>query len=178
MSHMGVARDLRAGLLQKGTTSELMTPSVSKFKVEKRTLKIDLKVENEKLAPRYCGVTISGITVKPSPTWLQNRLKAIGLTPKNNLDDVTNYVLHELGQPLHAFDYDKLVAVSGSQEAAEITVRNAKDQEELLLLDGRKIKMRSGDIVIAAGGDGGVSIGLAGAMGGARRSGSPRTMRA
>ena len=104
MSHMGVARDLRAGLLQKGTTSELITPSVSKFKVEKRTLKIDVKVENEKLAPRYCGVTISGITVKPSPTWLQNRLKAIGLTPKNNIVDVTNYVLHELGQPLHAFD--------------------------------------------------------------------------
>jgi len=104
MSHMGVARDLRAGLLQKGTTSELITPSVSKFKVEKRTLKIDVKVENEKLAPRYCGVTISGVTVKPSPTWLQNRLKAIGLTPKNNIVDVTNYVLHELGQPLHAFD--------------------------------------------------------------------------
>ena len=104
MSHMGVARDLRAGLLQKGTSSELITPSVSKFKVEKRTLKIDVKVENEKLAPRYCGVTISGVTVKPSPNWLQNRLKAIGLTPKNNIVDVTNYVLHELGQPLHAFD--------------------------------------------------------------------------
>lgn len=104
MSHMGVARDLRAGLLQKGTTSELITPSVSKFKVEKRTLKIDVKVENDKLAPRYCGVTISGVTVKPSPNWLQNRLKAIGLTPKNNIVDVTNYVLHELGQPLHAFD--------------------------------------------------------------------------
>jgi len=104
MSHMGVARDLRAGLLQKGIISELITPSVSNFKVEKRTLKIDVKVENEKLAPRYCGVTISGITVKPSPSWLQNRLKAIGLTPKNNIVDVTNYVLHELGQPLHAFD--------------------------------------------------------------------------
>ncbi|RTL11682.1 MAG: phenylalanine--tRNA ligase subunit beta [Flavobacteriaceae bacterium] len=104
MSHMGVARDLRAGLLQKGTSSELITPSVSKFKVEKRTLKIDVKVENEKLAPRYCGVTISGVTVKQSPNWLQNRLKAIGLTPKNNIVDVTNYVLHELGQPLHAFD--------------------------------------------------------------------------
>lgn len=104
MSHMGVARDLRAGLLQKGTSSELITPSVSKFKVEKRTLKIDVKVENEKLAPRYCGVTISGVMVKPSPAWLQNRLKAIGLTPKNNIVDVTNYVLHELGQPLHAFD--------------------------------------------------------------------------
>ena len=104
MSHMGVARDLRAGLSQKGIISELITPSVSNFKVEKRTLKIDVKVENEKLAPRYCGVTISGVTVKASPEWLQNRLKAIGLTPKNNIVDVTNYVLHELGQPLHAFD--------------------------------------------------------------------------
>jgi len=104
MSHMGVARDLRAGLSQKGIISELITPSVSNFKVEKRTLKIDVKVENEKLAPRYCGVTISGVTVKASPEWLQNRLKAIGLTPKNNIIDVTNYVLHELGQPLHAFD--------------------------------------------------------------------------
>ncbi|MGX7666781.1 phenylalanine--tRNA ligase subunit beta [Flavobacterium pedocola] len=109
MSHWGVARDLRAGLIQKGINhSELMTPSVSKFKVEKRTLKIDIKVEDIKLAPRYCGVTISGITVKPSPSWLQNRLKAIGLTPKNNIVDVTNYVLHELGQPLHAFDAAKI----------------------------------------------------------------------
>ncbi|EAZ94511.1 phenylalanyl-tRNA synthetase beta subunit [Flavobacteria bacterium BAL38] len=104
MSHMGVARDLKAGLSQKGIISELITPSVSNFKVEKRTLKIDVKVENEKLAPRYCGVTISGVTVKTSPEWLQNRLKGIGLTPKNNIVDVTNYVLHELGQPLHAFD--------------------------------------------------------------------------
>jgi phenylalanyl-tRNA synthetase beta chain len=104
MSHMGVARDLRAGLLQHGKSSELITPSVSKFKVEKRTLKIDVKVADSKLVPRYCGVTISGITVKPSPSWLQNKLKAIGLTPKNNVVDVTNYVLHELGQPLHAFD--------------------------------------------------------------------------
>ncbi|ESU21190.1 phenylalanyl-tRNA synthetase beta subunit [Flavobacterium enshiense DK69] len=109
MSHLGVARDLRAGLIQKGNNhSELMTPSVSKFKVEKRTLKIDIKVEDTKLAPRYCGVTISGITVKPSPSWLQNRLKAIGLAPKNNVVDVTNYVLHELGQPLHAFDAAKI----------------------------------------------------------------------
>ncbi|RTY94999.1 phenylalanine--tRNA ligase subunit beta [Flavobacterium sp. GT3R68] len=109
MSHWGVARDLRAGLIQKNINhSELITPSVSKFKVEKRILKIDVKVEDTKLAPRYCGVTISGITVKPSPEWLKNRLKSIGLTPKNNIVDVTNYVLHELGQPLHAFDASKI----------------------------------------------------------------------
>jgi len=104
MSHMGVARDLRAGLILKNISTELKTPSVSAFRVDKRTLKIDVKVEDAKLAPRYCGVTISGVTIKPSPAWLQNRLKAIGINPKNNIVDVTNYVLHELGQPLHAFD--------------------------------------------------------------------------
>lgn len=108
MSHWGVARDLRAGLTQKNVNTELITPSVSNFRIDKRTLKMDVKVEDAKLAPRYCGVTISGITVKPSPAWLQNRLKAIGLTPKNNIVDVTNYVLHELGQPLHAFDAAKI----------------------------------------------------------------------
>ena len=108
MSHLGTARDLRAGLLQNGVNVELITPSVSNFRVDKRTLKIDIDVKEPKLAPRYCGVTISGIEVKPSPAWLQNRLKAIGLNPKNNIVDVTNYVLHELGQPLHAFDAAKI----------------------------------------------------------------------
>jgi phenylalanyl-tRNA synthetase beta chain len=108
MSHLGTARDLRAGLLQTGLKVELISPSVSSFRVDKRTLKIDVDVKDNKLAPRYCGVTISGITVKPSPVWLQNRLKSIGLNPKNNIVDVTNYVLHELGQPLHAFDAAKI----------------------------------------------------------------------
>ncbi|RDI50243.1 phenylalanine--tRNA ligase subunit beta [Flavobacterium glaciei] len=108
MSHLGTARDLRAGMLQNGVNVELITPSVSNFRVDKRTLKIDVDVKESKFAPRYCGVTISGIEVKPSPAWLQNRLKAIGLNPKNNIVDVTNYVLHELGQPLHAFDASKI----------------------------------------------------------------------
>lgn len=108
MSHLGTARDLRAGMLQSGVSVELITPSVSNFRVDKRTLKIDIDLKEPKLAPRYCGVTISGIEVKPSPAWLQNRLKAIGLNPKNNIVDVTNYVLHELGQPLHAFDAAKI----------------------------------------------------------------------
>ncbi|RTY88597.1 phenylalanine--tRNA ligase subunit beta [Flavobacterium sp. RSP15] len=108
MSHLGTARDLRAGMLQSGVNVELITPSVSNFRVDKRTLKIDIDVKESKLAPRYCGVTISGIEVKPSPAWLQNRLKAIGINPKNNIVDVTNYVLHELGQPLHAFDTAKI----------------------------------------------------------------------
>jgi phenylalanyl-tRNA synthetase beta chain len=108
MSHYGVARDLRASLLQKNSNIELITPTVSTFRIDKRTLKIDVDVKDSKLAPRYCGVTISGVTVKSSPAWLQNRLKAIGLTPKNNIVDVTNYILHDLGQPLHAFDAAKI----------------------------------------------------------------------
>jgi phenylalanyl-tRNA synthetase beta chain len=108
MSHYGVARDLRASLLQKNSNIELITPSVSTFRIDKRTLKIDVDVKDSKLAPRYCGVTLSGLTVKPSPEWLQNRLKAIGITPKNNIVDVTNYILHDLGQPLHAFDAAKI----------------------------------------------------------------------
>ncbi|MCU4188400.1 phenylalanine--tRNA ligase subunit beta [Flavobacterium sp. HXWNR29] len=141
MSHMGVARDLRAGLLQKGTTSELITPSVSKFKVEKRTLKIDVKVENDKLAPRYCGVTISGITVKPSPTWLQNRLKAIGLTPKNNIVDVTNYVLHELGQPLHAFDASQI-------KGNKVVVKTVPAGTKFVTLDDIERTLHEEDLMI------------------------------
>ncbi len=108
MSHIGVARDLRAGLLQKGINLELITPSVSGFNVDKRILKIDVEIENKELCPRYCGISISGITVKPSPDWLQHRLKAIGINPKNNIVDATNFVLHDLGQPLHAFDAKKI----------------------------------------------------------------------
>ncbi len=104
MSHWGTARDLKAGLLQKDLNIELITPSVSNFRVENRLNRIDIEVKNTELAPRYCGVTISDIKVGESPEWLQHRIKAIGITPKNNVVDVTNYVLHELGQPLHAFD--------------------------------------------------------------------------
>jgi phenylalanyl-tRNA synthetase beta chain len=143
MSHMGVARDLKAGLLQSNVTTEFITPSVSKFKVDKRTLKIDVKVEDAKLAPRYAGVTISGITVKPSPNWLQNRLKAIGLTPKNNIVDVTNYVLHELGQPLHAFDANKIngnkiivkTVAAGTKFTTLDTIERTLHEEDLMICD-------------------------------------------
>jgi len=141
MSHWGVARDLRAGLIQKsGSHSELITPSVNKFKVEKRTLKIDVKVEDTKLAPRYCGVTISGVAVKPSPEWLKNRLKAIGLTPKNNIVDVTNYVLHELGQPLHAFDAAKI--------NGKIVVKTVPAGTKFTTLDGVERNLHEEDLMI------------------------------
>jgi phenylalanyl-tRNA synthetase beta chain len=143
MSHWGVARDLRAGLAQKNVHSELLTPSVSNFRVDKRTLKMDVKVPDSKLAPRYCGVTISGITVKASPSWLQNRLRAIGITPKNNIVDVTNYVLHELGQPLHAFDAGKIkgnkVIVKTVEAGTKFTtlddVERTLHEEDLMICD-------------------------------------------
>ena len=141
MSHWGVARDLRAGLIQRdGKHYELITPSVNKFKVDKRTFKIDVKVNIPKLTPRYCGITISGITVKPSPEWLKNKLKAIGLTPKNNIVDVTNYVLHELGQPLHAFDASKITG--------NIIVDTVKSGTKFTTLDGIERSLSEEDIMI------------------------------
>ena len=142
MSHLGTARDLRAGMLQSGVNVELITPSVSNFRVDKRTLKIDVDVKETKLAPRYCGVTISGITVKPSPAWLQNRLKAIGLNPKNNIVDATNYVLHELGQPLHAFDASHITGKvivktlpAGTKFTTLDDVERTLHEEDLMICD-------------------------------------------
>ena len=142
MSHLGTARDLRAGMLQSGANVELITPSVSSFRVDKRTLKIDIDVKEPKLAPRYCGITISGIEVKPSPDWLQNRLKAIGLNPKNNIVDVTNYVMHELGQPLHAFDAAKIngkIVVQTLPAGTKFTtlddVERTLHEEDLMICD-------------------------------------------
>ena len=145
MSHLGTARDLRAGLIQSGVNVEFITPSVSNFRVDKRTLKIDVDVKDNKLAPRYCGVTISGITIKSSPDWLQNRLKAIGINPKNNIVDVTNYVLHELGQPLHAFDASKIngkinvkTLPSGTKFTTLDDVERILHEEDLMICDGNE----------------------------------------
>src|SRR6218665_1898235 len=140
MSHLGTARDLRAGLLQKGVSVELITPSVSNFRIDKRTLKIDVDVKDIKLAPRYCGVTISGITVKPSPEWLQNRLKSIGINPKNNVVDVTNYVLHELGQPLHAFDASKITG--------KISVKTLPEGTKFTTLDDIERTLHAEDLMV------------------------------
>jgi phenylalanyl-tRNA synthetase beta chain len=161
MSHWGVARDLRAGLVQKNIHPELITPSVSSFRVDKRTLKIDVEVKDIKLAPRYCGVTISGIDVKPSPAWLQNRLKAIGITPKNNIIDVTNYVLHDLGQPLHAFDASKIHGkISVKTIASGTKFKTLDDVERILHEEDLMICDEKGPLCIAGvygGKDSGVS---------------------
>lgn len=141
MSHFGTARDLKAGLLQQGLNLELISPSVSDFHIDNRSLKIDSEVIDNKLAPRYCGLTISGIKVTDSPEWIQNRLKAIGLTPKNNIVDITNYVLHELGQPLHAFDASK---VKGNK----ITVKTLASGTKFTTLDGVERELHEDDLMI------------------------------
>jgi phenylalanyl-tRNA synthetase beta chain len=146
MSHLGVARDLKAGLLQHEVSIELITPSTSNFRIENRTLKIEIEVEKPALAPRYCGVTISGITVAPSPSWLQNRLKAIGLVPLNNVVDITNYILHDLGQPLHAFDAHKIVGnriiiktlETGTKFTTLDDVERELHEEDLMICDAEK----------------------------------------
>ncbi|MCB0451065.1 MAG: phenylalanine--tRNA ligase subunit beta [Confluentibacter sp.] len=141
MSHLGTARDLRAGLVQKDIHLEFITPSVSAFHVDNRTLKIDVEVKNKELAPHYCGLTISGITVKESPKWLQNRLKAIGLKPINNIVDATNYVLHDMGQPLHAFDAAK---ISGNK----IEVKTVPSGTKFITLDGIERSLHEDDLMI------------------------------
>lgn len=144
MSHYGVARDLRAGLMQQNVSLELISPSVSDFHVDDRTLKFDVVVDDTEKAPRYVGVTISDITVKDSPEWIQNRLKAIGLTPINNIVDVTNYVLHELGQPLHAFDAAK---VKGNK----VIVKTLPTGTKFTTLDGIERELHEEDLMICNG---------------------------
>lgn len=156
MSHWGVARDLRAGLLQNELSVELITPSTSNFHVENRTLRIDVSVKNTELAPRYCGVTISGIKVAPSPSWLQNRLKSIGLTPINNIVDITNYVLHDLGQPLHAFDAAKI-------HGNEVVVKTLPKGSKFTTLDGIERSLHEDDLMIC---DGEKPMCIAGVFGG------------
>ena len=141
MSHFGVARDLRAGLMQQHVNLELISPSVSDFHVDERTLRIDVEVDDKEQAPRYCGITITDIEVRDSPQWIQNRLKSIGITPKNNIVDITNYVLHELGQPLHAFDAQK---VKGNK----ILVKTLQQGTKFTTLDDIERELSSEDIMI------------------------------
>ena len=141
MSHMGVARDLRAGLIQKEITKELITPSVMSYHVDRRTLKMEVDVRDLERAPRYCGVTMVGLKVGESPDWLQNRLKAIGLVPINNIVDITNYVLHELGQPLHAFDANKI-------QGNKVVVKTCKSGTKFKTLDGVERELHEEDLMI------------------------------
>nr|WP_298999047.1 phenylalanine--tRNA ligase subunit beta [uncultured Allomuricauda sp.] len=141
MSHFGVARDLKAGLEQKEIQKGLLTPSTSNFSIDNRSLKIDVEVENNDLAPRYCGVTINSLIVQESPDWLKNRLNAIGLSPINNVVDATNYVLHELGQPLHAFDAIKI-------KGGKIEVKRLPKGTKFITLDRVERELHEEDLMI------------------------------
>ncbi len=135
-SHFGVARDLRAVL-----DREIMLPSVDEFEIMNHNLPMGVVVENSAAAPRYCGLTVSNLTVKESPEWLRHRLTAIGVRPINNVVDITNYICHELGQPMHAFD---AAAVTGNQ----VIVKTLPESTPFTTLDGVERKLGADDLMI------------------------------
>jgi len=141
-SHIGVARDLAAYLQFNGENIQYQLPDITNFSIDNNNKAVNIKLNNTEACHRYAGVTISNITVKDSPEWLQNKLKVIGLSPINNVVDITNYVLHELGQPLHAFDLDKI-------ENNEIIVDTVKKGTSFTLLDGNKIQLNDKDLMIS-----------------------------
>lgn len=144
-SHVGVARDLVAVLnamsAKEDVDTELLLPSVNGFSTGSGTKNIEVKVEDSEACPRYSGLTISNIKVGESPEWLKNRLKAIGVRPINNIVDITNYVLHELGQPMHAFDADKI-------KGDTIIVKKLADKTKFKTLDETERELSSDDLMI------------------------------
>ncbi len=140
-SHFGVARDLAAYLKQNGKPGMLTRPSVEAFRIEDATPAITVEIMDTDACPRYTGVSIKGVTVKESPEWLQNRLKTIGLRPINNVVDVTNYVLHEVGQPLHAFDYNKI-------KGGKVLVKTMPADTKFTTLDGVERTLTDQDLMI------------------------------
>ncbi|MDP4867177.1 MAG: phenylalanine--tRNA ligase subunit beta [Crocinitomicaceae bacterium] len=157
MGHIGVARDLIAYLNfhQKANLS-LNMPSVDAFKVDSTALKIDVSVENTELCPRYLGITFKGVKIKPSPAWLQKSLRAVGLSPINNVVDVTNYVMRELGTPLHAFDVRSL--------NGKIVVKTANKGDKFETLDNVSRELSEENLMITNGNE---NLCIAGVFGGA-----------
>ncbi len=154
-SHYGVARDLAASLsLQSSGEIRASLPSVEKF--EAGSDEINVRVESGEAAPRYMGVVMRDITVKPSPEWLQRYLKTIGINPKNNIVDITNFVLHECGQPLHAFDLDRV-------KGEEIVVRTVEAGTKFTTLDGVERELADNDLMICDSSD---AMCIAGVFGG------------
>ena len=142
-SHIGVARDLAAYLRSRGKRTEVKWPDVSAFAVDNHDLPVAIRVENHEACPRYVGVTVSGCKIGPSPEWMQNCLRAAGINPKNNLVDITNFVLFELGQPLHAFDAAKI-------EGREVVVRTCAEGTPFVTLDGVERKLTDKDLMICS----------------------------
>lgn len=150
-SHIGVARDIKAA---KGRP--VRWPSVDTFKVDNKNRTIEVKVESPQACPRYSGITLSGLSVKESPEWLKTRLQAVGLTPINNIVDVTNFVCHEMGQPLHAFDADKI-------KGDTVVVKTLPAGTRFTTLDNQSRSLASGDLMIC---DAGQGMCIAGVFGG------------
>ncbi len=140
-SHYGVARDLYAYLVQNGYKAELKKPSVEAFKVDNHDLDIAVTVENNEACPRYAGVTVHGVTVKESPEWLQDKLRTIGLRPINNVVDITNYIVHAFGQPLHCFDAAKI-------KGNHIRVKTMPKDTVFVTLDEVERKLNERDLMI------------------------------
>lgn len=140
-SHYGVARDLYAYLVQNGKNTQLQKPSVEDFAVENQELDIRVTVENSEACSRYAGVTVKGVTVKESPEWLQNKLRLIGLRPINNVVDITNYIVHAFGQPLHCFDADKI-------KGNEVVVKTLPEGTPFVTLDEVERKLSERDLMI------------------------------
>jgi len=161
-SHYGVARDL-AAFLKLGGPVTLTKPSAEGFRVDNYDLPIKVKIENEQACKRYAGITLTGIQVGASPDWLQKRLQAIGLNPINNVVDITNFVLYELGQPLHAFDADKITGQT-------IVVGTMKEGTKFTTLDEVERSLSEDDLMICntkagmciAGVFGGIKSGVTG----------------
>ena len=142
-SHIGVARDLAAYLKSRGEHVAVKMPDVSAFAPDNHDLNVKIRVENTEAAPRYAGVTVTGCKIGPSPEWMQNCLRAAGINPKNNLVDITNFVLFELGQPLHAFDAAKI-------EGREVVVRTCAEGTPFVTLDGVERKLTDRDLMICS----------------------------
>ena len=140
-SHYGVARDLYAYLLQNGHATSLRRPSDEAFAVDNNELPIAIEVKSAQACPRYAGVSIKGVTVKESPEWLKDKLNTIGLRPINNIVDITNYILHAYGQPLHCFDADKV-------KGGRVVVRTLPEGTPFVTLDGVERKLSENDLII------------------------------
>ncbi|HJW17948.1 MAG TPA: phenylalanine--tRNA ligase subunit beta, partial [Flavisolibacter sp.] len=146
MSHWGVARDVCAYLSHHDKKEvKPLLPKID-FKADNNSLKIEVIIENNKACKRYSGVCLSNVQVKESPTWLQERLKAIGLRPINNIVDITNFIQHETGQPLHAFDYDKI-------KQHKVVVKTMNEGTPFTTLDEKERKLNSEDLMICDAGD-------------------------
>ncbi len=154
-NHMGVAKDLAAALkINYHHDGQIKMPSVAHFKIDNFTLPIEVEVVNAEACPRYAGVVIKNITVKESPEWLKNRLKAVGVRPINNVVDVTNFILHELGQPLHAFDYeaitDRKVIIDTLPNGTTFTALDETEKKlletDLMICDGQRHPMCIGGV--------------------------------